>query len=150
MLKPALLLLVLVFSAATLARDTEKALQHMFGDGPAYKAFFEQFQQAARRHDKPAMLALIEYPLSVEEGKPRLFDAEQAARDFDEIFDQRRLAIISSQNFDQLHISTAGAAFGSGEIWFGGVCGETSCAQMQIKILRIGKEKPRSTRERRE
>lgn len=154
--KSALLTLMLLaglstlFSPAVAARDTEKALQQMFGDGPAYKAFFNAFQQAAQRRDVSAMLALIEYPLSIDEGKPRLLSAEQTALSFDRIFDARRLQLIVEQNFDHLHISNAGAAFGQGEIWFGGVCGENNCEQMQIRILRIGKENLISKRERRE
>ena len=108
-------------------RDNEIAADSA---NPAYAAFLSRLQAAVRAGDRRAIIALIDFPLRVNEAKgPRLYrDARSVERDFERIFTPKVRRAILGQRADRLFVRDQGAMIGDGELWFDRTCPNATCS----------------------
>jgi hypothetical protein len=96
----------------------------------AYAAFLSRLQAAVRADDRRAIIALIDFPLRVNEAKgPRLYrDARSVEGNFERIFTPKVKRAILRQRADRLFVRDQGAMIGDGELWFDRTCPNATCS----------------------
>jgi hypothetical protein len=96
----------------------------------SHAAFLSRLQAAVRADQRPAIIALIAFPLTVNgAGRPKTYrDRASVERDFDRIFTPRVKRAILAQEADQLLVRDQGAMIGEGEVWFDRSCATVACS----------------------
>jgi hypothetical protein len=125
--------------AAPAAPSIDSRLDLLFGSHEPYRRFLADLQRAVAARDRDQIAAMVSYPLktriagqAVTLSKPRQFLAH-----FDELLPQKSLDAISAQSFAGLFANSQGVMIGSGEVWFGAVCGAHDCNAPPIMITAL-------------
>ncbi len=91
-------------------------------DCPGAIAFLAKFQDALKRHDRPAVAALVHYPLlATEGGRKQIRSRSGLLARFDSIFNAQVRAAILSATADDVWGNSHGFMIGRGVIWFDGI-----------------------------
>ena len=96
----------------------------------SYAAFLTKLQAAVRADQRPTVISLIAFPLTVNgAGRPKTYrDRASVERDFDRIFTPRVKRAILAQKADELLVRDQGAMIGDGEVWFDRSCPTAACS----------------------
>ena len=93
------------------------------------RTFFDALQAAVKANDTIRIADLIEYPVRVNgPGRPRAVTRAQFLAKPDAVLTDRIRRQVLAQQFDDLFVNAEGVMFGSGELWFSGVCDKDSPA----------------------
>ena len=119
--------------------DTDETIQRLLGDPAPYKAMITRFQEAVRAHDAKAVAALVAYPITVTIAgqKTEIPTAADFISHYDAIVTPMIAAGIADQSYDDLFVNWRGVMFGSGEAWINGICRDSSCDKVDIRIIAI-------------
>lgn len=91
-------------------------------DCPGAIAFLAKFQDALKRDDRPAVAALVHYPLlATPEDRLRIRSRAQLLANFDKVFNASVRAAILSATPDDVWGNYRGFMIGRGVIWFDGI-----------------------------
>jgi len=96
--------------------------------------------QAAVRTDKPAAVAdLIAFPLRVNEPARKTLVKTRAefVRSYARIFTPSVRAAILKQGATDLFRNWQGYMIGNGQIWFTGICPDTSCTTHRVGVITV-------------
>jgi hypothetical protein len=119
----------------------DASIDSVLGDHTRYRAVIEAYRQAIIDGDKPAVAALVKYPLRVDIGgrKTTISDASAFVRDYDKIITADIARTIEAQKYSELMVNGQGVMFGSGETWINGVCkeGSADCSEFEVKVVAI-------------
>jgi hypothetical protein len=107
-----------------------KAKERIFFEELAATANARRAAAAVGADQRPAIIALIAFPLTVNgAGRPKTYrDRASVERDFDRIFTPRVKRAILAQEADQLLVRDQGAMIGEGEVWFDRSCATVACS----------------------
>lgn len=91
-------------------------------DCPGAIAFLAKFQDALKRDDRPAVAALVHYPLlATEGGRKQIRSRAGLLAKFNSIFNAQVRAAILSASADDVWGNQNGFMIGRGVIWFDGI-----------------------------
>lgn len=121
----------------------------LFGEHERYLAFFRELKDAVARDDRPAVAGLVNYPLSVFDGRRRTVvrsPAELLQR-YPAVFNDNVVRAVKAQDAEGLFANWRGVMVGSGQVWFSGICpvrdGGKPCPDMTIKVIAVNTHAPR-------
>ena len=119
--------------------EVNARLDSLFGDHKPYRAFFTDLQTAILAGNKPAVAAMVAYPLTVRRGGKDI--ALRAAPDllarYDQIVTARVVAAVRKQTYETLFARDTGVMIGDGQVWFSGICGDNACQRQTVKVIAI-------------
>lgn len=123
--------------AADLAMDNR--LDALVGAHVRYQMFLIGLQIAILTGDRSRVATLVDYPLEVRIGDERVTvrTADELVARYEDLFTPEVEAAIERQTYGSLFANDQGVMIGDGQVWFGGVCHETSCAEPLIRIIAI-------------
>ncbi len=116
-------------------------MDFLYGAHAPYHAFFERFQRAVAVGNKSAVADMVLYPITLAglNGEKLVLDSRKAfITHYDTIFTPKRIAIVEHQTYATLLPRDEGVMMGqSGEIWFSGICRDSRCKVIKIKIIAL-------------
>ena len=134
--------MLIVLSAGSLfaqGQSLNDALDGAFGSHDNYRAVINRFQAAVKAHDTAAVAAAVRYPIGVEiKGKASTIkSASQFVQNYDAIMTREITDAVVNQKLDDLFVNWKGIMFGNGQIWINGVCNDSTCKNVDIKVATI-------------
>jgi len=119
--------------------SVDRAIDRALGDHAKYQAVIVTLKQAVANHDAAAVAALVEYPLRVDIGgkKSHVRSANEFVARYARIMTPAIQKLVTEQPYAALFVNSEGIMFGRGELWLRGVCKQTHCAQVDVKIVTI-------------
>jgi hypothetical protein len=135
-----ILFALMVMECATAqAADTDARLDALFGTHRPYEQFLDHLKRSTASKDWPDIATLIAYPIHVsvmrrrfEIKSPREFLARAS-----KIMTPKVIEAVQSQPYSSIFANAHGVMIGDGEVWFSGICGNSSCTDAPIKITAI-------------
>lgn len=128
----------IVSATAQTEQEVDARMDYLFGAHAPYHEFFDRFQKAVAVADKSAVAGMIAYPVTVRgpDGKNLILrSTKDFIRHYDSVFTPKRVAIVEHQTYATLFARDEGVMIGqSGEIWFSGICHDSACKDVAIKI----------------
>jgi hypothetical protein len=120
-------------------KTLDAALDNAFGSHDNYLAVINRFQAAVKAHDTAAVAAAVRYPIGVEiKGKASTIkSASQFVQNYDAIMTKEITDAVVNQKLDDLFVNWKGIMFGNGQIWINGVCNDSTCKNVDIKVATI-------------
>jgi len=114
----------------------DQAIDRALGDHNQYRAVFSAFKQAVADHDAAKVAELIDYPLRVTIGgkKSRVGSAKEFLARYAQIMTPAIQDVVTQQRYADLFVNSAGVMFGNGEVWLRGICKDTQCQHVDVKI----------------
>ena len=96
----------------------------------------------SKANDTIRIADLIEYPVRVNgPGRPRAVTRAQFLAKPDAVLTDRIRRQVLAQQFDDLFVNAEGVMFGSGELWFSGVCDKDSpagqCRGERVRVTSV-------------
>ena len=135
-------LLLTDISYATPPSSVDQRIDFLMGANShtRYHQFFDSFQRAVTNHDARQVATMLDYPLTAQvAGRDKiLLNSQQFLAVYDKIFTPSLREVVRKQRYSDLFANSDGVMIGEhGEIWFSGICHQTSCTRYTIKIIRI-------------
>jgi hypothetical protein len=124
--------------AAVFAQDETLAwrLEHVAGVTPdAADTFFTALRRNVGRDDRPAVCAMVAYPLRQPESP--VSDAAACVARYDAIFTLAVRKAIGTQQFEDLFVNAQGIMIGQGEVWFAPRCAGAGCVDPAIRLIAV-------------
>lgn len=121
------------------SQSLNDALDNAFGSHDNYLAVINSFQAAVKAHDTTAVAAAVRYPIGVEiNGKATTIkSASDFTKNYDAIMTKEITDAVINQNLDDLFVNWKGVMFGNGQIWINGICNDSTCKNVDIKVATI-------------
>jgi len=131
----------IVHAAAQTEQQVDATMDFLYGAHAPYHAFFERFQKAVAVANKSAVADLVLYPITLVSlnGKDLILHSRKDfIMHYDTIFTPKRVAIVEHQTYATLFARDEGVMIGqNGEIWFSGICRDSACKDVTIKITAL-------------
>jgi hypothetical protein len=108
--------------------------------------FLASLQDAIRAENPNQVAVLVKFPLRVgHPSKPsarplravKVRNAAELVRRYSEIFTPEVRAAVLAQSPDTLFRNWQGAMVGNGELWFTGVCLDSTCSRHRVGVISI-------------
>ncbi|MGH9654637.1 MAG: hypothetical protein ACRD6B_14375 [Bryobacteraceae bacterium] len=99
-------------------------------------AFFEQLKAAVISHDVEKIASMASYPF-VLNGKASVPNRAAFISHYRQIFTPEVIEAVEQQSYDKLWSNWQGVMIGDGEVWFAGICPDSSCSSYEIKIISV-------------
>jgi hypothetical protein len=110
------------------------------GDPAKLHEVMATLQQAARNHDAAAVAALVSYPITIDPHTPHavtIRTPQAFIARYDQIVTPQIAQVIENQKYEDIFVNGQGAMLGDGEVWISGICKDSSCKQVDIRIRTI-------------
>lgn len=116
--------------------DVDLAIDTALGDHKTYRDVFDRLQQGIAADDKPAVAALVVYPLEVRiDGKQRkIRNADQFVASWDGIVTPEIVRVVSKQRYRDLFVNWQGVMLGDGQVWINGICRDNACKKVDVGV----------------
>lgn len=101
--------------------------------------FFLKLKHAVGTHDVTELATMVSYPLVVN-GKATVPNSEYFEKHYNDIFTKKVVAAVKRQKYGTLFGNDQGVMIGNGELWFSGVCRNTSCNHYHVRIVAINNQ----------
>jgi hypothetical protein len=114
-------------------------LDALFGEHVPYQLFLNGLQIAVVMDDRFRVARLVNYPLEVRIGGETVTvgTADELLARYESLLTPKVVGAIERQDYGALFANDQGVMIGDGEVWFGGICGEPSCADITVRIIAI-------------
>jgi hypothetical protein len=108
--------------------------------------FLASLQDAIRTENPNQVAVLVKFPLRVgypskQSARPlpavQVRNAAELVRRYSEIFTPEVRAAVLAQSPDTLFRNWQGAMVGNGELWFTGVCLDSTCSRHRVRVISI-------------
>lgn len=130
------------FTAGAFAQSEEDVMaqiESLHGQSLEFGEVFGLFLDAFLFGDPTTIADLAFYPLEVA-ANGELYDIlepQDLVDNFDALLMQETIDALSSQDFDDLIVTSDGVGFANGALWMSLVCHDDSCAEASWGIIRI-------------
>ena len=110
-----------------------------FGEHEAYRSFLQELPVAVSEHARELVAAMVNYPLRTRiKGKwVRRQKPTQFFMHYEDVLTPKTQRAIARQTYGELFPNSQGAMFGTGEVWYSGVCKDKSCSSRSLKIIAV-------------
>jgi hypothetical protein len=111
----------------------------ILGDHTQYEPVIRAFQQAVVDHDAEGVADLVNYPIkvSIDGSRTSIRSAAAFVENYDAIITPDMADAIAAQNYGSLFVRDQGVMFGSGEVWISGICLDSGCQTVDVKVSTI-------------
>jgi len=138
----AAVLAVTVFALPAFAQSEEDILaqiESIHGDSIGFGEAFALMQDAFLFADPAAIADLGAYPLTVRANGEvyDILEPQDLVDNFDMLLTQDTIDGLSSQDFDDLIVTSDGVGFANGALWMSNICTDDSCAETYWAIIAI-------------
>jgi hypothetical protein len=103
------------------------------------KGFLNQIKDFVADNKRTELAGLVYYPIDVYIGETRtaISNADQFIQKYDQIINPQVRDAVKNQKDEELHCGSDGVGLTHGEIWFSGICTDSSCKEYTIYIIAI-------------
>lgn len=139
-------MIIASYSAFALQYDEIKTIEQMntrldflYGSHDKYHVFFDQLKKDIIQGNKKAVTVVVKYPLKVDiEGKRvAIQNQQQFIQYYDKIITPKIKQVVTDQQFVGMFANYQGMMFGSGQVWFSGICLDKICKDPKKSVVRI-------------
>ena len=119
--------------------DIMSRIENIHGDSEGFGEAFGLLQDAFLFGDPTAIADLAEYPLTVSANSEvyDILEPQDLVDNFDSLLTQETIDGLSSQDFDDLIVTSEGVGFANGALWMTNICTDDSCAETYWAIIAI-------------
>ena len=119
--------------------DVMAQIEAIHGDSVGFGEAFGLLQDAFLFGDPTTIADLGAYPFEVAANGELydIFEPQDLIDNFDTLLTQDTIDALSSQDFDDLIVTSEGVGFGNGVLWMSNICTDDSCAETYWGIIRI-------------
>jgi hypothetical protein len=134
--------LIIAVCPAALAQSEEDVIERIesvHGDFDGFSEAFAAMQDAFLFGDPVTIADLAFYPLTVS-ANGEVYDIQEPqdlVDNFDSLLTQETIDGLSSQDFDDLIVTSEGVGFADGALWMSNVCLDDSCEETAWGIISI-------------
>lgn len=130
--------LALTLGAPALVEANDQ-IAGMFGDEAPWIEAFEALQTAVAADDAEAVAEMIAYPFRVTaDGEEYLFEGpEGVVEHYHNIVTDEIKQAVAAQGYETLFANQDGVMIGDGQVWLTGICVESACETVDVKIATI-------------
>lgn len=119
--------------------DIMAQIETIHGDSVGFGETFALMQDAFLFGDPTTIADLGEYPLTVS-ANGEVYDISEPqdlVDNFDSLLTQATIQGLSSQDFDDLIVTSEGVGFANGALWMTNICTDNSCGETYWAIISI-------------
>lgn len=111
----------------------------VLGDHAKYEQTIVAFQSAVAGKDRAAVAALVDYPFTahIDGGTMKIADAAAFVARYEDIVTPEIADVIAGQAYADLFVNYKGVMFGNGEAWINGICKDTACQDVDVRVVAI-------------
>lgn len=133
------LTLLAVPALAQSEEDMMGQIESIHGDAEGFGEAFGLLQDAFLFGDPAAIADLGAYPLTVSANGEvyDILEPQDLVDNFDALLTQETIDGLSSQDFDDLIVTSEGVGFANGALWMTNICVDDSCAETYWAIISI-------------
>lgn len=115
------------------------AIDAVLGDHAKYEQAIVAFQSAVTGKDRAAVAALVDYPFTahIDGGTVKIADAAAFVARYEGIVTPEITDVITKQAYADLFVNDKGVMFGNGEAWINGICKDTACKDVDVRVVAI-------------
>ena len=115
------------------------AIDAVLGDHAKYEQAIVAFQSAVAGKDRAAVAALVDYPFTahIDGGTMKIADAAAFVARYEDIVTPEIADVIAGQAYADLFVNYKGVMFGNGEAWINGICKDTACQDVDVRVVAI-------------
>jgi hypothetical protein len=119
--------------------DIIERIESIHGDFDGFSEAFAAMQDAFLFDDPTAIADLAYYPLTVHANGEvyDILEPEDLVDNFDTLLTQETIDGLSSQDFDDLIVTSEGVGFANGALWMTNACLDDDCAETAWGIISI-------------
>lgn len=119
--------------------ETDRQIENLLGDPADYKELFYAFQSAVAEGKAEIAVSLVSYPITISiGGEDATFENEaQLLENYNDVFTDKIVNIVRSQDYGQAFVNSEGLMFGDGEVWISGVCEDSACNNSLPRVITI-------------
>ena len=119
--------------------DVMAQIENLHGQSAEFGEAFGLLQDAFLFGDPTTIADLAFYPLTVRANgeEYELLEAQDFIDNFDSLLTQETIDGLSSQDFDDLIVTSDGVGFANGALWMTLACVDDSCAEANWGIISI-------------
>ncbi len=148
-MKKIFLLFFIAFTFVAIAQNTDSPeikfnsrLDYLFGQHKIYKEFFYRMKNAILNSDSAKLAGMIEYPIRIRINKTnnKIRNRKEFLKYYRKIIDPSIIKAIEHQQYCNLFANSEGIMINNGEIWFTGICKDSDCKKIIVKIIAINKD----------
>lgn len=133
------LTLLAVPASAQSEEDVIARIESIHGDFEGFSEAFALMQDAFLFGDPTTIADLGEYPLTVSANGEvyDILEPQDLVDNFDTLLTQQTIQGLSSQDFDDLIVTSDGVGFANGALWMTNICTDDSCSETYWAIIAI-------------
>jgi len=126
-------------AAANSDAEMDKAIDDALGDHATYRRVMEDFQKAVAAKDATAASALVHYPIDVEIAgkKTQLKNPSAFVKEYDKFMTPDIAKAITGTRYADAFANYKGVMLGRGEVWINGICKDSACKNVDVKVVTI-------------
>ena len=119
--------------------DVMAQIETIHGDSAGFGEAFGLLQDAFLFGDPTTIADLGAYPLTVSANGEvyDILEPQDLVDNFDSLLTQETIDGLSSQDFDDLIVTSEGVGFANGALWMSNICTDDSCTQTYWAIISI-------------
>ena len=107
------------------------------GKPAEFRRFLTNLKKEVAAGNRTALAKMMDYPLSVSGGAIKVFSEKDFLTHYDSIFTPSVVAAVKKQTYETLFVRDMGAMVGHGQVWFTGVCTNSSCKKRVPKVITV-------------
>jgi hypothetical protein len=118
---------------------TDHDIDSTLGDHVAYRKAMTDFQQAIAAKNQDAVAAMVRYPLTADVGgkKVKIESAAQFKEYYNTLITPQAAKEIANTHYPYVAYSDQGVMLGNNNVWLDGVCSDTACKKVDVKVITI-------------
>jgi hypothetical protein len=127
---------------AQTADDVNQQIDNILGPHEVYATAIETIQKALTNGEIEGIAGYIPFGEAIKVNGEDVVIADEAelADRFDELFNDKVVAAVTSQDYASLFVNQDGIMFGDGALWISGICVDDTCADVFVNITAINNE----------
>jgi len=115
-----------------------RRLEQLFGASQPFQLFLHDLQAATAADDRPALAAMVSYPLAVHLSAGRrmtVHTPQEFLAEYGQLMPDTTRAAVTAQKYADLFANSRGVMIGNGQVWFAQVCADERCKSSQVKTI---------------
>ncbi|MFZ4833598.1 hypothetical protein [Rouxiella sp. Mn2063] len=128
------------YALSNTVQEVNDRLDMLYGSHSNYHDFFETLKQSVTQRNKEQVAEMVSYPLKVNiKGKKVVVKNNlDFIKNYSDIVTPNIAKAITTQKYTDLFSRDTGIMIGQhGEVWFSGICNDSTCKNLIIKVIAI-------------
>jgi hypothetical protein len=119
--------------------QTDRAMDSVLGDHVAYRKAMTDLKQAIAAKDQDAVAAMVRYPMTADVGgqKVKIESPAQFKEYYNTLITPQTAKVITNTHYPFVGFNDQGVMLGNNNVWLDGVCRDTACKKIDVKVITI-------------